>query len=279
MTPAPAASWPPQATHAALAAPWIAQAPWLAQAQPVAMQPGVCVWALALPDAPPATQAWLTQAQAAWAWLSGPEHQRCERQHLPALRLQHLATHLLLRYALAQQQASVAPQAWQLSYAAQGAPMLSGPPGVSAPSVSLSRSQGMVVCALADASLALGIDVEWVNPALPDLPELARATLTPREQALWQLRDAEGSMQAQRWFRVWCAKEAHTKARGHGLLRPVVDYEIWPDGTAALACSPGPSLAQIHDRAYPPPPHAAAWPLHLHLLPSGHLLACTAQQR
>jgi 4'-phosphopantetheinyl transferase len=98
------------------------------------------------------------------------------------------------------------------------------PAGGREPGFSHARTPGAALCAVG-AGQALGIDIERVQP-LPDLEDLARSVLTPREQEGFaalpaNLRDRAFSL-------LWVSKEAVLKLEGSGLGIDPRDLEVGP---------------------------------------------------
>lgn len=104
----------------------------------------------------------------------------------------------------------MAPDAVQLETEANGRPLLRDMPALS---ISWSRTGGN---ALAAASFRgrLGVDVEEVRKL--DLREMLALTAANKEAACVLAGRGETEM-LQRFFRLWCAKEAVLKHRGTGL--------------------------------------------------------------
>ena len=78
----------------------------------------------------------------------------------------------------------------------------------------VSHSRGLVYIALCRAA-AIGIDVEWVDPALEAM-QLAEANFVAAEAALVSAAP-EGLARAEAFCRLWTRKEAAAKAYGRGL--------------------------------------------------------------
>jgi phosphopantetheinyl transferase len=143
--------------------------------------------------------------------LDAEERMRCSRLRFPADRRAFIAAHAVRRMALGLA-LEVDPSELRFGTGQHGCPMLLGH-GDAAPSFSLTRSRGLVACALSREG-RVGIDVESVF----DEPDgtLLEPFVTP-------------STEAQDFYLQWTALEAFWKARGLGLaaghpriaLRPV----------------------------------------------------------
>jgi 4'-phosphopantetheinyl transferase len=77
----------------------------------------------------------------------------------------------------------------------------------------VSHCEDLALIAVLPAAQCVGVDVEYLAP-LPDLMDLARIVLIPREIA--QL-PGTGDAQLQAFYRFWTCKEAYLKAIGTGL--------------------------------------------------------------
>lgn len=118
---------------------------------------------------------------------------------------------------------------------------------------SLSASAGLALSVIAWGA-ALGCDIERCNPALAD-PDVAERLFAPGERRT--LRGLAPDQWVQGFFRCWTRKEAFVKATGHGLSRPLDEFEVSlepGDGARLLAGGEGWSLTAFQ----PTPGYEAA---------------------
>ena len=104
----------------------------------------------------------------------------------------------------------------QLTRNPWGRPQLPG-----GPEFNLSHSGELVVCAVAPATTALGVDVERIRPL--DLADF-RSCFLPGE---WRQISADPDPLA-RFHWLWTAKESVAKAEGLGLHLPLTDIHLHP---------------------------------------------------
>ncbi|MGZ5181571.1 MAG: 4'-phosphopantetheinyl transferase family protein [Ramlibacter sp.] len=137
--------------------------------------------------------------------LDPQESERAASFRFEADRQAFVMAHALRRLALA---ATIGadPSDLRFDVGPHGRPVLLGV-GSHAPAFSLTRSRGLVACAVA-ASGPLGIDVETVRPGVA--PSLLETFVTPPVPA--DVFDASPDV-----FMQWTALEAFWKARGTGL--------------------------------------------------------------
>ena len=136
----------------------------------------------------------------------------------PARRLEWLGARTAAKEAVQQlvrgeHGLELAPADIEISADPLGRPVVSGPPVVPAPVVSLAHSAGHAV-ALAALGGRVGIDVEQLRPRPPGFVE---AAFSAAERAV--LDQVEGGAREEWTLRCWCAKEAVAKALGSGLVR------------------------------------------------------------
>ncbi|RYY96603.1 MAG: hypothetical protein EOO24_20960 [Comamonadaceae bacterium] len=131
--------------------------------------------------------------------LDAEERMRCSRLRFPADRRAFIAAHAMRRMALGLA-LEVDPADLRFGIGAHGCPVLLDH-GTATPAFSLTRSRGLVACALSLEG-RVGIDVESVF----DEPDgtLLEPFVTP-------------SVEAQDFYLQWTALEAFWKARGLGL--------------------------------------------------------------
>jgi 4'-phosphopantetheinyl transferase len=181
----------------------------------------------AIAASPPAMQLWHAYpedlldenvARACATILSGAERGRAARFHFDRHRREYLATHALLRTALAHNH-PLEPAAWRF---------VSNPHGKPAPEpdcglrFNLSNAKDLAVC-LVDHGAEVGVDVEPLARAA-EIAKLAAHVFSPAEQAqLAGLSDAE---RLDRGLSLWVLKEAYVKARGLGLAVPLKGFSL-----------------------------------------------------
>ncbi|WP_422650403.1 4'-phosphopantetheinyl transferase [Cupriavidus sp. H18C1] len=109
------------------------------------------------------------------------------------------------------------PQAVPLEADPQGKPIL--PPAIhDAPRFNVSHSGGIGLIAIATdpAVAATGVDIEQCRPVEP--LALAASAFAPDEQAM--LRGCHPALRLDRFYALWTAREALTKAAGTGIADP-----------------------------------------------------------
>ena len=91
-----------------------------------------------------------------------------------------------------------------------------------------SRSGGSALYAVSRRG-RVGVDLEASRP-VPEALTIARQWCTPSERMM--LATLQGRQRAEAFLRLWVAKEADAKARGHGLTDDVRDLHVapWPQG-------------------------------------------------
>jgi 4'-phosphopantetheinyl transferase len=118
-----------------------------------------------------------------------------------------------------------------------GKPVIDG-----APPFSLSHSHDVAVLAISNGG-NVGVDVEARRPRAR-LDRLAARVLSERELAQWSSASPEHQLDA--FLRAWTAKEAYLKALGLGLVRPLLDVPVEPEGWTVLSYAPSPgALASV----------------------------------
>jgi 4'-phosphopantetheinyl transferase len=145
--------------------------------------------------------------------------------------------------------------------APSGAPeaFLSNQPA--AVSVSLSHSSGVAICAVAEAGVALGCDLEVIEPRSP---AFIADYFTSEEQELIARAQAD---QAQLVTLLWSAKESVLKALGEGLrldtrvviVRPVEAVARREKRLAPASPRPLPDCAKASALAVAPPDTFHTW--------------------
>ncbi|WP_427915139.1 4'-phosphopantetheinyl transferase family protein [Ramlibacter sp. MMS24-I3-19] len=137
--------------------------------------------------------------------LDAHERERAEAFRFDADRQAFVIAHALRRLALACA-LGADPGELQFTTGAHGKPLLLGADAAT-PAFSLTRSRGLVACAVGHQRF-LGVDVEPVRPGLS--PSLLESFVTPAHGAAF-LDDTPDL------FMQWTALEAFWKARGTGL--------------------------------------------------------------
>jgi 4'-phosphopantetheinyl transferase len=123
--------------------------------------------------------------------------------------------------ALLASEVSCDPRRLAIATSANGKPKLEYP--LSHIAFNVSHSRGHILIALS-ASAALGVDIEWANPAVESL-DIARENFAPSE--LRAIADApNGDPRARVFSRIWARKEAILKLHGGGLLVPLQSFAV-----------------------------------------------------
>jgi 4'-phosphopantetheinyl transferase len=173
------------------------------------------IW-LAFPDA---ANAPLWHAHA--AVLNAQERQRMDAFKSRDARMQFLAGHALVRWALSQY-AAVAPADWQFTANIHGKPTITAPQGHRALHFNLSHTHGLVACAIGPQT-EIGVDVEF-NQRLTDMDGVMDLVLTREERA--QITAPSSPEGRDRFLALWTLKEAYIKARGLGFDLPPMDFRF-----------------------------------------------------
>ncbi len=197
--------------------------------------------------------------------LAPDEQARAARYRRPTDRDRFVAARGALRGILGRY-LGVSARAIRFDYGPHGKPaLMSGlTPSQPALTFSLAHSRSLALCAVADGC-ALGIDIEWVQPALAQ-ERIAERFFATGEVAT--LRSLPASEQPLAFFRCWTRKEAFVKALGQGLMYPLNRFEV------SLAPTEPPALLSVADA----PAEAAAWSLS-ELLPAPGYVAALAVAR
>ncbi|WP_334175793.1 4'-phosphopantetheinyl transferase superfamily protein [Pseudoxanthobacter sp.] len=179
----------------------------------------------------------LTEAHEAafLAVLDADEKVAAGRRRLAGDRQRYIASHALCRAMLA---AATGRPAASLRFAAEpgGRPQLAGrpPDGLQ---FSLSRTGGLVACAVSRGPV--GLDIEAMLAQNAD-PALAAALFHPDERA--RLTGLTGAAYRNVFFRIWTLKEAVLKGLGTGLAQPPESFAMAPgEHPALLTPLPGPA--------------------------------------
>ncbi|MEW4568921.1 4'-phosphopantetheinyl transferase superfamily protein [Tautonia sp. JC769] len=159
-------------------------------------------------------------------WVSNDELLRSRR--FRSTRDQHafLATRILVRSVLSRYEA-IAPAHWRFATGRYGKPRIADPPVVPPLYFNLSRTSGMIVCAVSRTCELLGVDVERWDQGAENLV-IADRYFAPSELAA--LRSLPDQDQAARFMMLWTLKESYLKAMGVGLTRPLQTFAITIEG-------------------------------------------------
>lgn len=200
---------------------------------------------------PPASaRVWLVDSQAVGpdalagyaAWLGASERARCTGFVRPQRRRQFIVGRALLRLALSKL-VGRAPAAIVVHERAGLAPAL---PDMADVGFSISHSGRWVACAAASA-VALGLDIECVDPAR-DVMALAEQAFDVAQVAA--LEALAPGLRHAAFYRMWCAHEARIK-----LVCPSgIAYPLEAEGLAGVLASASPlapapvlTLVRLHE--------------------------------
>lgn len=111
-----------------------------------------------------------------------------------------------------------------LAYSPAGKPFLPGHPGIH---FNLSHGGDLAVCGVSDRPL--GVDVESLLPADPDMAAYA---FSPAERAWLE----EQPDPARAFTRLWVRKESYLKCLGTGLSVPLQELNLLPGKAYELNC-------------------------------------------
>lgn len=191
--------------------------------QPVQLDAGgrwpadVAVWHVTLPAA---------EADIDRYALDEAELERAARYRQPADRLRYMTTRAALREVLGGW-LGVEPASLRFAVTRRGKPELAGVSrGLS---FNVSHAGQHALIAISDARI-VGIDVERVDPTL-DWQELADIVCTTEERHVLQTGPA--TLQRERFFRCWTAKEALLKALGVGIAEGLRALVVNPAGSGS----------------------------------------------
>lgn len=151
--------------------------------------------------------------------------------------------------ALVAESLGVDPAAVRFAIDAHGKPRLTAPAGHEL-WFNVSHTEGFALVALSRVG-PVGVDVELARPRRR-LQQLAAHVLAPSDATLWD--GADEAALVDRFYRVWCAKEAVLKADGRGISAGVANVELGEicEGAARIR---GRSVAQGSATEVP----AAVW--------------------
>jgi 4'-phosphopantetheinyl transferase len=156
--------------------------------------------------------------------LSADERARAERFHFAHDQRRFIARRGYLR-RLTERYLGAAPGDVSFSYSAAGKPFLARDCGGNEFSFNMSDSSELAVYAftLAETSPTIGIDVEQIEPSVPQ-ERIAKHFFSAYEIAA--LRALPAADQTQGFFNCWTRKEAYVKAIGDGLQLPLDQFDV-----------------------------------------------------
>lgn len=124
------------------------------------------------------------------------------------------------------------PQSIHINHARSGEPIVSVDNDARAWCVSISHTEGFVVCAFAEGR-RLGVDTECLDRKAPFDALAGRYFLASEYEAILA---ASGADKARRFFEAWTMKEAYAKSTGRGLLASRQEIGVqWPKPNQATA--------------------------------------------
>jgi 4'-phosphopantetheinyl transferase len=129
-----------------------------------------------------------------------------------------------------------APERLRFAQGSHGKPVLADSPL----QFSLSHSHGRIMVAVAD--VAVGCDIEWIDPDL-DWRPIADRLFAPAEAEA--LRALPATQARRGFFDCWSRKEAYVKALGLGLSYPLDAFVVSVDREARLSAGLGRAIADI----------------------------------
>jgi 4'-phosphopantetheinyl transferase len=181
----------------------------------------------------------------AWSLLDAEERERAMSFYLERDRVGFVAAHALLRIVL-EPYAGGDPRDVRIRRSSYGWPELDGSDALDRLRFSLSRSAGLVGCAIT-LNADIGLDSEMVQRPAP--LEIAGLYFAVSEQKLLTALPPEARDDA--FYVLWTAKEAYVKARRLGLSVPLSEFEV------GITQSEGSTLASL----LLPSPEAETWTL------------------
>ena len=168
-------------------------------------------------------------AAADYSLLSPDERHRAARFVFMAHRVRYVASHALLRRTLSQF-APVPPAAWRFITDTLGKPALAADFAWTNLLFNLSRTKGLVACGVSSTG-DVGIDTEWIDPAVDD-DAIARHFFSALEIAA--LAKCTNADRQSKFIELWTLREAYVKARGTGLSDALHYFRgVLDDGTSS----------------------------------------------
>lgn len=153
------------------------------------------------------------------AWLTDEERARHRAFVFEKNRREYLATRALVRTALSHVRPAE-PESWRFVRSEHGKPELTPPCSLR---FNLSNHPSLVVCAVRESELSLGVDVEPLARG-GEVLEIAGTVFSEREFA--ELRALPPTAQPERAVSLWTLKEAYIKAHGMGLSLPLQEFSF-----------------------------------------------------
>lgn len=180
------------------------------------MSGSVNVWQIALANNP-------RECRPMETLLSPEECERARRFRHAGDRFSFIQRRAWLRRILASVTGIEARQL-ELGVTPLGKPtLLNGPPALF---FNMTCSRNLVLCAVSRGE-PVGIDLEWIDPALPVLP-MASEHFSSGEYAMLCAEPVH--RQRSLFYRLWTAKEAYLKGVGCGLSIPLQEVGVtWKD--------------------------------------------------
>jgi 4'-phosphopantetheinyl transferase len=202
--------------------------------------------------------------------LDTRERQAYQRLGQNRDRTLYSAAHALKRYALSQTASltgpAINPGQWRFAENPNGKPFLSEPLDRRDLQFNLSHTPGLVAIAIAQG-LALGLDVEWLDPTHANL-DVASAFAHPTEMSALK-PDAPDFID--QFYRLWTCKEALAKALGLGLALDVRRFNF-EDEIAGVWHVEDWREDESHRIALVAPWHGTQHQLIIHRLTAGDIL-------
>jgi 4'-phosphopantetheinyl transferase len=152
-------------------------------------------------------------------WLTDEERIRHRAFVFERNQREYLATRGLVRRVLSRARMAP-PGSWRFVKNEYGRPQLDPPCGLR---FNLANHPSLVVCALREGELEVGVDVEPLARG-GEVLEIASTVFSPHELAA--LRALPPAQQAERAISLWTLKEAYIKARGMGLSLPLQEFSF-----------------------------------------------------
>jgi 4'-phosphopantetheinyl transferase len=146
--------------------------------------------------------------------LSDDEIRRVERFHFERDRRLFVASRALVRRTLSRF-VDVEPAAWRFDTDLHGRPYIVFPTEGRMLRFSASRTEGLVMCAVA-LNRDVGADVERLRECPLDVVDSSFAPVEAQS-----VHERSGIEQSERFFTYWTLKESYVKARGLGLYIPL----------------------------------------------------------
>ncbi|MFN7570998.1 MAG: 4'-phosphopantetheinyl transferase family protein [Betaproteobacteria bacterium] len=178
-----------------------------------------------------------TGADRALELLNDEDREGLARVRSAARRVEVLHGRAALKRLLADY-ADLSPRDVTFVRKAGGKPAARTLTGRRLPSFNISHSHGLLVVAVVDGDIEIGVDVERWTPALvEDIDALANSHFTAGQHA--EYRRLPSSCRPDAFLRLWTLKEAVLKATGVGLMLPLRQIEFTGSGSVLRCRMPG----------------------------------------